>query len=281
MKLLNINPKQSYGVEIEYANVEDKKIRNRIISNFFIYKWNYHQEISICHDAGSKFTGEIVSPILNNNYNSLQQINEACNVLKDLGAIVTPQCGGHIHFDSKILERNGRYFQNLLILYLAYENVIYKYASGKDNELRESIGDYATPLLPYIDNGDITNLLQPYYPYEDFIDDFVRGHSRNVGLNLRQLLRGGYNTIEFRMPNGTLDSEIWFNNINTFGLLIEHSKKMTDEERDILIDKIIAYKKNPIDYYLSSDDEALRFIEKIALNEEDKTRFIKQYQKKF
>jgi hypothetical protein len=277
---LNIDDSQHFGVEIEYLNVHENDVKKAIINNLVIYKWDYHKEYTITHESGSAFVGEIVSPILTNSEGDFKQIEAACKILLDLGARVDSQCGGHIHFDSNILEKNGEYFQNFLLLYLYYENVIYEFAAGYDKSIRDNVSDYARRLLPDMTIYQINKLIKHNFDYKDFIKTFVYGSGRNQGVNFRNLLNRHMNTIEFRMPNGTLNSDIWHNNITIFGRLLELSKNVNPDQKVYLHKKVLEQRHNLLNYYFYNIEKEYEFLTFISNDKEDTKRFIKQYKKR-
>ena len=278
---LNIDDKQRFGVEIEYLNVHSDVIEESVIKNLKIYNWHYERDFSLEHINGTSYAGELISPILTNNEKDLEQIEEACTVLKKLGAYTDEQCAAHVHLDSAILEENGEYFQNFLILYLYYENVIYEFAAGYDLKIRDCAIDFAARLLPEMTYGQLNKLIKPDFTYNDFLKNFVYGEGRNKGVNFRNLLQGEINTIEFRMANGTLNPTIWFNNITVFARLLELAKQMTPAHKLHLYKKVLAQRKELINYYFYNEEKEYEFLTFISNDKEDRKRFIKQYKKGF
>ena len=276
---LNIDDAQRFGIEIEYLNVDSDVVERSVIKNLKIYNWHYERDYSLEHIEGSYYAGELISPILTNKDNDLEQIEEACKLLVNLGAYTDEQCAAHVHFDSSILEKNGEYYQNFLLLYLYFENVIYEFATGYDSKLRDCAADFAARLLPEMTKSKLSKLIKPNFDYNDFMQCYVYGSSRNQGVNFRNLLQGEINTIEFRMANGTLNPEIWFNNITVYGRLLQLAKEITPIERLELYKKIIIQRKDLLNYYTYNEEKENEFISFISKDEEDKKHFIKQYKK--
>ncbi len=298
---LSISDKQKFGTEIEYVDVYkyvvDKEISRQIATNNLSvriikgsdsYKeWSRTPDPSVISFKGDHYSGEVVSPILQNKVQDLKELKTICHVLKRLGANVNGTCGAHIHFDAAFLEDNTIYIQNLILLYMCYEDILYRFAAGEQLTMRPGFHKYAATLNSSIDLKTLERYLYEEQPFDEFCDNFIKNRPLKCdglcdGLYLRRLdhsLGNNINTIEFRIPNGTLNYDVWFNNINTFGLMMEFAKKMGFGHRDDLYCKIVKQKNEPFNYEKEDLIRAKEFIQLISKNKSDETRFIKQYQK--
>ena len=54
---------------------------------------------------------------------------------------------------------------------------------------------------------------------------------KNVAINLKNVGTSYKNTIEFRLPNGTIDPKIWIENINLFGGIVKASEELAQIQR--------------------------------------------------
>ena len=91
------------------------------------------------------------------------------------------------------------------------------------------------------------------------------------------------NTIEFRCPNGTLDSVIWQNNVNFFVKLLLYSKSTSFN--DDLVQKRHKLTENKyygLEWYKEIYiDQALELCDMMFDNNLDKVYFLRQYLKSF
>ena len=88
---------------------------------------------------------EIVSPILSDNKDDVEDIYMICQMLQRCGQGVTENCGGHIHIGSDYLTSKEAYV-NLFEIWGNCEEIIYKMANEKGQIPREGIQEYSTPI---------------------------------------------------------------------------------------------------------------------------------------
>lgn len=294
MDLLSISKKQQFGIEIEYLNSEKNKVEDRLYHAFvnkeLNHDWHYDAEDTIEHPFGFDYAGELVSPILHNQIKDLKEIKYACELLQNLRAMTDGQCGGHIHFDYKILDDENQTevftkklvdnLRKLILLQLNYEDVLFRYAAGTDQVIREAAKVFAIPLNQVLTLRDIKKYLYDEVTTKDF-SLWIKSWSRNYALNLRRLVdKKNAKTIEIRFPNGTLNEEIWRNNINFFGLVLEYVPKMPFEVKEKLYHNVIVNKQY---FHLNCQRlnlvKARELAELVLDEEQDKKTFMKQYRK--
>lgn len=283
MNLLSISNEQQFGIEIEYLNphenIVDKFMFQALQNNELKDGWHREIETTLMCNESNQCTGEIVSPILHNKIEDLKQIKAACELLKNLRAYTDDQCGGHIHFDSKILEQKTTYYQNLILLVMNYEDVLYRFAAGEDEYARDGCMDYAIPLNHVLKTKDLNKFINDDIPFEEFCDQYIaKGTTRNYGVNLRNITDNKHaKTIEFRFPNGTLNEQVWYNNINVMGLILEYAKKMPMVKRELFYQNIL---NGELRFGINKRvnlQRAKEFIQLITEDVEDQQMFIKQY----
>lgn len=281
--MVNIYNKQKFGLEIEFYGALKKDIQYILDKNGLKDKgWVIVKEETISCEYSSDYIGEINSPILTNNKEDLEDIKKMLQILQYEGATSNHKCGSHIHFDAeRFTWENVRSLQNLVLLYMCYEDIIFKYSGGRYPNIREGAALYAKPLMENIKMRDVKTYFYDEVDYSDLCYSFISNKDRNYSLNLLNLVGSGINTIEFRSPNGTLDEFIWLNNINTFGLMLDYSTRMSSEVRDFLYNEIKRKKAIGFDPEFTNLDKANEFINLITFKEEDKNNFIKQYKKDF
>lgn len=98
---------------------------------------------------------------------------------------------------------------------------------------RYGVQEYAPPISPKLsealENGTI-NLED-----EDDINKFIEEiqdiqEERYSGLNLLNI-NNGKNTIEFRIPNGTINPDVWIENARLFGRIVQMSQRLAEIEK--------------------------------------------------
>lgn len=120
-------------------------------------------------------------------------------------------------------------YENLTEMWGNCEEIFYL-ISNKSGELpRSGIKKFAKPISGKIENllntgsvnletkEDVINLVKEVQIYRDTEEE-----DRYFGINFSNIdFLFGKNTIEFRLPNGTLDADTWMQNINLFGGIIK------------------------------------------------------------
>ena len=189
---------------------------------------------------------EFSSPILSNNNEGVNDIYRTCNFLKANKQKVSGLDGGHIHFDAAFMKDRNAYI-NLLELYFSTEKLLYIISNEKGTKPREeTVLDcgYAKPLSKMffdrcqeMNEEEIETL--KYLNDKEFINKIkVLQETRNFGINFSNVDDGSkmdINTIEFRMPNGTINPDVWIENINLFGGIIKVANELSIiQSKDIL-----------------------------------------------
>ena len=272
---LRVDNKTLFGLEIEYECSPEERIEvDNYIKNYAFYESKDEKDF----DYG--MGGEIVTPILNNSSNNWKNIKNICKKLKELNVNTENRSGAHVHIGAHILSDLNK-FKQFLLLYSAYESIIYRFSNGEYITGRFNQYSCAYPIsLTLIDSMD--KILDS----QDFtdIERILSWTNRFYGLNLKNVNYDNIgackykNTIEFRMANGTDEEIIWQNIVNLYCKLIESSR---DKEFDIdyLKYKIIKFKnRNSYSFFDHLDIRgALELSDIIFDNNLDKSNFIRQY----
>ncbi len=287
----NIN---KFGIEIEFDEVSLMRITlkikelydNNILTKKDDYNypyWNVVEDESITYTKqGLEFGGEVVSPILT--LDEKDEIKLICDALYKAQAVASRRCGGHIHFSSDILENNPKYFYNLMLLWSAYEDVIYKFGYNGEGP-RIPTSSFATPI--YLD----FEYKKPFIKTASCIEEIFHNckFKKNYGLNFcnffHSFIDDGYkSTIEVRSPNGTIDYDVWINNINFFMHLFQFAKS---NNLDIEKLEYMIFDNNyppllyeAVNYFNNVNiGKAYELANMIYDKTSDKEKFIKQYKK--
>ncbi len=226
-RTMKVPPDMTVGIEIESIGVISKEIEDQAK---LLDGWNSKKEQTV--KADNLFGVEITSPILygKDEENTLQ-IQRVCEMLKNSGQFSNETCGGHIHFGANYL-KTADAFKRLLEIWYNAERVIYTISNKAGEIPREFVVGYAIPLS------------------SDFVYDFEEGKNEKIitesnlvkmksslvtrqsvrydGLNFRNMFNRNKETIECRIPNGTLDPDVWIENINLFGGIIASAQKVDD-----------------------------------------------------
>lgn len=275
-KSLGLNENVTFGIEIEYE---------RMIKYFvdkFIRK-NYPYWISK-KDESLTFGGEIASPIMKDEIKYWKQIKEICTYLKTKHVITDDGAAGHIHIGAHILGKDIIKWRKFLKTYTIFEDIIFKALYGDSNNPRKKINEFASPIsdiiykrLSIINKLDDTNRLKNKLP--GFSKSQAINFMNIVSLDLDQEYEK--NTIEFRSPNGTVNENVWQNNINILTKLIINSNNIDEELLDYYINNCRASADKIYTYNEVCLKKALIFSDLIFENEIDKLYFLKQYIKNF
>lgn len=270
---LNLNKDMTFGMEIECY-----------IPGFVSYKngykkhtnFNLEKEPSVVPDGW-----EFQSPILHDTNEDWNEVKRTCDYLKSF-CFINDFCGGHIHFGAHVFEDKLDYLMNFIFLWMAFEDIIYRFGNGEFLNTRKGAKDYAAPAF-----GRFKDIFEMYgFPKntKQFLRSF-KNPIQDLGLNLFHYtvffnhMVPDKDTIEFRNPNGSLEEVIWQNNINFYGKLIQCA--LND---DLDISKLDYY-INHFDYnddtlYQKINlDKALDLADLIFDNNREKLDFLKQYVK--
>jgi len=189
---------------------------------------------------------EVISPILHPVRKDAEEVYIVNDVLNRLEQDVSENCAAHVHIGSDYLTSKQAYI-NLIEIWCNTEKILYAISNEKYTAPRWLIEKYAQPFAPKVkealEKGSI-NLTD-----EEDLDKFVLGlqsvqagrdlsqiddpeelkkalhDGRYSGLNLMNI-NNGKNTIEFRVANGTLNPDLWMDNINLFGGIIAISEEL-------------------------------------------------------
>lgn len=290
---LTFNKNISYGIEIEYVGLTVQTVKNILKNNNFL-AWNVEDDATLIGEPNKASSGEVISPILINNQNNIDELKKVCELIKQKGAIENCSCGGHIHFGNHVFNNDLTWIKNFIILLLYYEDVLTRFSSGHYTTTRKIVYESAAPFVSSITKENMTFLEDTYEKNPNKLAGFFKNKYVTNAFNLTSLeKRIPDQTIEIRIPNGTVDSHIWLMNINTFGNLISYSLHLPIIKQ---IELFAALKKrlifnsdgyclNQIDYdyhkkNLKDLDKAKELADTIFFTDKEKQTFLNQYENK-
>ena len=276
-KVLGLDNNITFGLEIEYENIKNDKIRTGLCNNNLQNKWEIKNDSTLYKGA------EINSPILTDKESSWLELDEVCSIVNK-SASIGINSGGHIHVGSQILGDNSEAWLNFIKLWSIYENIIYRFSYGDYLTARPRIIDYAKPTAKVFFN-DYKKLKSQDADLYDIISKISHGKYQSVNfLHVSKFDTKEFivdNTIEFRCPNGSLNPVIWQNNVNLFTKLLNYAK--SKNFNDDLVQRrhqLNSEKFTGLRYYDEIYlEQALELCDMVFSNNLDKIYFLKQYLK--
>ena len=191
--ILDINPELKFGLEIEFAHA---KLKN-VDLDVFVSELNWEVEMDgsvTTITSAIKKGGEVVSPILKNDFLTYIELEMILDILKNNKAKARGKCGGHIHIDRAFLKNDLERMKLFFKFFSIYEPIIYRFAYGENCGLRDAGIAFAAPsrnriktIFDFIDDN-------PGIRYQDMIK--IMGSCKTNGLNFP--LENDKTTVEFR-----------------------------------------------------------------------------------
>ncbi len=166
---------------------------------------------------------EASSPILSDCNEDIQDIYRVCTLLKSGGLEVEDNCGGHVHIGANYLTTKESY-QRLIELWCNCEKIIFEICDEPYSVKRFTYDDYATPISGILKEGKIED--EQNLNKDEFIAQLqsVQG-DRYKSINFANVGKKA-STIEFRIPNGSLNPNVWIENIKLFGRMMKIAEEL-------------------------------------------------------
>lgn len=196
------------------------------------------------------------------------------------GQNVSERCGGHIHIGASYLTMEESW-RNLTEIWVNSEKILFTISNKAGEIPRNGIFEYASPISrnfeEMLNSGNIN------IENEESLKYFVKRNqqSRYFGINFMNI-GDSKDTIEFRLANGTIDADIWIQNINLFGGIVRSSEDLAriqtkpGDERTQQEKKMLEYfeqiKKSKI-----SERDKLEALLSIIIPEEHRDIYRKRY----
>ena len=276
---LKLDKSVTFGVEIECEKSNNKKIKKDLDNLILNDKW------LVVPDASLTKGIEVVSPILRDNKRNWLDLENVCSVISKY-AIIDKKAAGHVHVGSHILGNERQSWINFIMLWSVYENIIFRFSYGEYLSVRPSLKEYALPISSSL-WYNYEKILEYNISLKSMVDRIM--YEKYSAFNLQNVKTENSNhfsegnTIEFRCPNGTLNSVIWQNNVNFFTKLLLYCRSK-NFNNDIIFrrKKINLDEYNSLIYYNEIFlDQALELCDMIFDNNLDKLYFLRQYLKSF
>lgn len=292
---LDMTENTTFGIEIEFL---DKYLFDVSLAMFEYNLTNFEvtKDDSFSKEIGNEyFGGEIVSPVLTNDFESFKKIEDVLDVIQKIGGKCGEETGAHVHFGHQILSDIDSY-KKFFLLWSAFEKIIMRFSYGKSSKPRGLLAKYSKPnanlymskMKKINEAPDLVTLFnilkgctkrkREIINFENLkLYDILNGKSSYIGGKTNK------STIEIRCANGTFDKVIWQNNINVFYHFLNYCNSPSFDYG------IINYILKNYDYNLDEIEESSKiYVEKAFLladliftDELDKLYFLKQYFKAY
>lgn len=208
---------------------------------------------------------EAISPVLTNKKETWEELKRVLDIIKSSDAYIDERVGAHIHFDNTTIGDEN--IVSFLKLWYVFEEVIYQFSYGEFDHLRSDAFLYANRL-----NTELKDCLDEYENGDEDLTSFSvfdKGYGINLGNHLNRRPIHWKDTYEIRCPNGTVDKDVWQNNINFFAHLLLFGANKNNRQ---IINEF--YKDGRLE---NSAINAINLSEMIYENDDDKLDFLKQY----
>ncbi len=276
---LHLDRQVSFGLEIEFEHVDKEGLEKELYQNFPRRNW------LITDDASLKEGAEINSPIMQDKEITWKHLAKVCEITRKF-AKIDKDSSGHIHIGTQILGNNLEAWLRFLKIWSVYENIIFRFANGEYLTTRPRIMEYAAPVRRSFKREYEKSLREEISLIELFrnlkYNRYLAVNFRNIDIYHPDVFER-FNTLEFRLPNGTLDATIWQNNINFFVKLLSYTKSSLFD-MDVILKREKDTFSQMMDLRLYDEiflQQALELSDLIFDNNLDKIYFLKQYLKAY
>lgn len=268
-KKIKLPEGMTIGVEIESEGEYGAEIPKGILKG----RWKTKTDNSLENGI------EIVSTILRGSEQDSKEIYQICDFLGQIGQTTSERCGAHVHIGADFLTNKQSYI-NLLEIFGNCEEIIYAISNGSNSNIRKGISKYCLPIAKKLEEGLLTGNLNGEEKMKKFIEQLqtLQG-DRYSGINFMNV-GTSKNTIEFRTPNGTIDPNVWIENINLFGGMVKVAQELSTIQAKET-QELTAEDKAKLMYFSKLKSQELDSKNKLdallSLTVQDKTPYIDRY----
>lgn len=291
MNELDLPSEMTLGIEIESIgeNVDTLKYcQERLLEG-----WKVKNDDSLIPNTSVEEGVEVISPILKKtNAENTEEIRRICTILTEVGQKSNESCGGHIHIGADYF-KNVESWKNFIDICSNSEEILYIISNKKGEVPRKGVFRFAEPVSGKLEEmiksgainleneNDLKNFKEDIKKFQMFIcTKERRGKYRSI--NFLNIDNDFKKTIEFRIPNGTIDSDTWIANINLFGGIMRAAKKLSDiqlkNKEDITVEEMEML--NHFEKIRMNDinqEEKLESILYLAVNENNREIYRERY----
>lgn len=203
---IELDKDYKFGVEIVFSRANLYKLFKSMPSYFipgsfqlkqrkyadFKRYWYLDVDSSVTDSDGEVMKGgEISSKILTDTSDCWDELKRVCLMLRENGAIITPNCSIHVNADIKDLMDKPLFLETLVKLFFVYENDINLYFMGDSFGVRNTKNRYAANFGPkIIDHIDDKRLFEG----DDIATTLflsIMSLNKHCGFNLDKLYKDG------------------------------------------------------------------------------------------
>ena len=256
---LTLPHRVNFGLELELDKVDFSEVRNLVSRNI-------GGDFSVKNDKSltTGMNAEINTPVLRNSKATWELLKKMGELLKKINASYD-RCSFQVNFDGSLLpsvEDRVRFLK----LYAMYEDIVYRFSKGEDSSYRDSLEEYASPIILTLKGVLSIN--------NDAVVDMFSNQKR-YGICFKTK---NCDLIEFRTPNMTDNVCLWQNYVTFFYylLMLAGSGKINMREVDEYISN---YSRIYIleNYEKEKEEKALQLSKKLFCNSTDRINFMHQY----
>lgn len=256
---LTLPHKANFGLELELDKVDLLEVRELVGRNI-------GGDFSVKNDKSltTGMNAEINTPVLRNSKATWELLKRMGELLKKINASYD-RCSFQVNFDGSLLpsvEDKVRFLK----IYAMYEDIVYRFSKGEDLSYRDSLEEYASPIILTLKGVLSIN--------NDAVVEMFSNQKR-YGICFKTK---DCDLIEFRTPNMTDNVCLWQNYVTFFYYLLNlvHSGKINMREVD---EYISSYSRIYIleNYEKEKEEKALQLSKKLFCNSTDRINFMHQY----
>lgn len=256
---LTLPHKANFGLELELDKIDLLEVRELVGRNI-------GGDFSVKNDKSltTGMNAEINTPVLRNSKATWELLKRMGELLKKINASYD-RCSFQVNFDGSLLpsvEDKVRFLK----IYAMYEDIVYRFSKGEDLSYRDSLEEYASPIILTLKGVlSINN--------DAVVEMFSNQKRYGICFKTRDC-----DLIEFRTPNMTDNVCLWQNYVTFFYYLLNlvHSGKINMREVDEYISN---YSRIYIleNYEKEKEEKALQLSKKLFCNSTDRINFMHQY----
>lgn len=256
---LTLPHKANFGLELELDKVDLLEVRELVGRNI-------GGDFSVKNDKSltTGMNAEINTPVLRNSKVTWELLKRMGELLKKINASYD-RCSFQVNFDGSLLPSVEDRVKFLKI-YAMYEDIVYRFSKGEDLSYRDSLEEYASPIILTLKGVLSIN--------NDAVVEMFSNQKR-YGICFKTK---DCDLIEFRTPNMTDNVCLWQNYVTFFYYLLNlvHSGKINMREVDEYISN---YSRIYIleNYEKEKEEKALQLSKKLFCNSTDRINFMHQY----
>lgn len=256
---LTLPHKANFGLELELDKVDLLEVKELVGRNI-------GGDFSVKNDKSltTGMNAEINTPVLRNSKATWELLKRMGELLKKINASYD-RCSFQVNFDGSLLPSVEDRVKFLKI-YAMYEDIVYRFSKGEDSTYRDSLEEYASPIILTLKGVLSIN--------NDAVVEMFSNQKR-YGICFKTK---DCDLIEFRTPNMTDNVCLWQNYVTFFYYLLNlvHSGKINMREVDEYISN---YSRIYIleNYEKEKEEKALQLSKKLFCNSTDRINFMHQY----